>query len=214
MICIGIIDCGISNVASVQNALTFLGHRSTVLRDPAGIEECSHLLLPGDGSFPIAMRQLAAVGLDAAVRRAAYGGKPLLGVCLGMQLLADEGEEFERTAGLGLIRGRVRRISPGDPRLPVPQVGWNDVVFCRKSRLAGGNGGRQAYYFMQGFAVADADAAVVTASCDYGGPITAVIEQGNVFGVQFHPEKSQRAGLAILDAFARVRTAAPIGLAQ
>ena len=119
-----------------------------------------------------------------------------------MQLLAEQGEEFGTTEGLGLICGRVTRMAPVDPRLLVPQIGWNDVKFLRPARIAKGLDERTPFYFMQSYAFADPSASAVAGVCDYGGPVVAVIEQGHVFGVQFHPEKSQRAGLQILRNFA------------
>jgi glutamine amidotransferase len=122
-----------------------------------------------------------------------------------MQLMAEQGEEFELTRGLELTCGRVVRMAPNDPHLPIPQVGWNDVNFYRETRLSNGVGERAAFYFMQSYAFADPSASAVSGVCDYGGPVVAVIEQGNLFGVQFHPEKSQRAGLAILKNFAAIQ---------
>jgi glutamine amidotransferase len=202
---IGIIDCGISNVGSVQNAFEFLGIKTQLLHEPEDLKGCSHVVLPGDGSFPVGMLRLRERGLDQAVGEAVHRGIPLLGICLGMQLLAEEGEEFELTRGLGLTCGRIVRMSPADSKLPIPQVGWNDVAFYRETRLSAGIGDRAAFYFMQSYAYADPSASAVAGVCDYGGPVVAVIEQGHLFGVQFHPEKSQRVGLALLRNFAAVQ---------
>jgi imidazole glycerol-phosphate synthase subunit HisH len=204
MINIGVIDCGISNVGSVRNAFRFLGIKSEIVRTPEALKDCSHVVLPGDGSFPVGMARLREMGLHHAIAEAAHDGVPLLGICLGMQLMAEEGEEFGTTRGLGLTCGRVIRIRPSDPKLRVPQVGWNDVSFFRETRLAAGLGGNSCFYFMQSYAFSDPSASAVAGVCDYGGPVVAVIEQGNIYGVQFHPEKSQRAGLALLANFATV----------
>jgi glutamine amidotransferase len=204
MTCIGIVDCAISNVGSVRNAFQFLGFATRLLRVPDDLEVCSHVVLPGDGSFPTGMARLHETGLDTAIAKAAHGGRPILGICLGMQLLAEEGEEFGLNRGLGLTCGRVVRMQPSEASYPVPQIGWNDVLFYRETRLAAGLGERASFYFMQSYAYADPSASAVAGVCDYGGPVVAMIEQANIFGVQFHPEKSQKAGLQILGNFAAV----------
>ena len=204
MIRLGIVDCGISNVASVHNAFSFLGVESRLIREPKGLRDCSHVVLPGDGAFPDGMRRLSRSGLDEAIIAGVHGGKPLLGICLGMQLMAEEGDEFQLTRGLGLTAGRVTQIEPNDQAIPIPQVGWNEVSFLRVSPLTKGFAGRASFYFMHSFAFCDVNASVVAAICDYGGPVVSIIEQGLVFGVQFHPEKSQRAGLRLLKNFSEL----------
>jgi len=205
MTTVGVIDCGISNVGSVQNAFAFLGIETRLITAPADLGECSHVVLPGDGTFPVGMENLRARALDGAIQDAVRAGKPLLGICLGMQLLATCGEEFGTTAGLALTDGRVILLKPDDPRLPVPQIGWNDVTFRGRSRLAEGLGEGGCFYFMQSYGFEDPGVPAVVGTCDYGGPVVAVIEQDNVFGVQFHPEKSQQAGLRILANFSRIQ---------
>ena len=205
MTTVAIVDCGISNVGSVRNALNFLGLRSRLAHRPVDFAGCSHIILPGDGSFPVGIRLLRETGLDEAIHAAAHNGTPVLGICLGMQLMAETGDEFGVTPGLGLICGHVVRMVPVGDRLPVPQVGWNDVTFCRDSRLSHGLDERTPFYFMQSYAFADPSASAVSGLCNYGGPVVAMIEQGNIFGVQFHPEKSQRAGLAVLANFVGVQ---------
>jgi glutamine amidotransferase len=201
---VAVIDCGISNVGSVRNAFNHLDIPSYLASKPDDLGECSHIVLPGDGAFPVGMRMLREGRLDEAIVAASQRGIPLLGICLGMQLLAERGEEFGTTDGLGLTCGHVERMTPADQRLPVPQIGWNDVRFLRETRLARGLDERAPFYFMQSYAFADPSASAVAGVCDYGGPVVAFIEQGHLFGVQFHPEKSQRAGLAILKNFAAV----------
>jgi len=205
MTTIGVIDFGISNVGSVQNAFAFLGVETRLIAAPGDLGECSHVVLPGDGTFPVGMENLRARALDAAIQHAVRAGKPLLGICLGMQLLAAQGEEFGLMPGLGLTEGRVVLLKPDDPKLPVPQIGWNEVAFRGSSRLAEGMGERSCFYFMQSYGFEDPGAPAVVGTCDYGGPVVAVIEQDNVFGVQFHPEKSQQAGLRILANFSRIQ---------
>ncbi len=199
---VAVLDYGISNVGSVQNAFDFIGVKSKLVHKAQDIADCSHVVVPGDGSFPEGMACLKQTGLDEAVLRAAEDGKMILGICLGMQLFADHGEEFGVTRGLGLIPGRVVLMQPADAALTLPQVGWNDVTLRDHSRLGKELGGRAAFYFMQSFVFSDPAAPYVTAQCDYGGPHVSAVEKGNVMGVQFHPEKSQRAGLRMLKTFA------------
>jgi len=201
---IGVLDYGISNVGSVQNAFDFLGVASRLVAAPRELEDCSHVVVPGDGSFPEGMACLKNTGLAEAILRAAERGKMVLGICLGMQLFAEEGEEFGLTGGLGLIPGRVVAMRSADPALPLPQVGWNDVALRDHARLGTGLGGRATFYFMQSFVFSDPGAPHVTAHCDYGGPRVSAVEKDNVMGVQFHPEKSQRAGLRLLKSFAEL----------
>jgi len=201
---VAVIDCGISNVGSVRHAFEFLGIRSHLASTPEDLGGCSHIVLPGDGSFPVGMQMLREKGLDGAITAAFRRGTPILGICLGMQLFAEHGEEFELTQGLELTSGRVVRMRPADPTLHVPQIGWNDVAFYRETRLSHGLGEHAPFYFMQSYAFADPSASAVAGVCDYGGPVVAVIEQGHLFGVQFHPEKSQQAGLKILKNFAAI----------
>jgi imidazole glycerol-phosphate synthase subunit HisH len=201
---VGVLDYGISNVGSVQNAFDFIGVKSRLAHTAQDIADCSHLVVPGDGSFPEGMACLYQTGLDDAVLRAAEAGKMILGICLGMQLFADEGEEFGRTKGLGLIPGRVVLMKPNDPSLTLPQIGWNDVILRDHSRLRGGLGKRATFYFMQSFVFSDPSSPYVTAQCEYGGPHVSAVEKDNVLGVQFHPEKSQRSGIYMLKTFAEM----------
>jgi glutamine amidotransferase len=199
---VAVLDYGISNVGSVQNAFDFIGVKSRLVHSRREMTDCSHVVVPGDGSFPEGMACLKKTGLDEAVLRAAQDGKMILGICLGMQLFAQEGEEFGIEQGLGLVPGRVVLMQPKDPALTLPQVGWNDVTLREHSRLGHELGGRAAFYFMQSFVFSDPQAPYVTACCDYGGPHVSAVEKDNVMGVQFHPEKSQRAGLRMLKTFA------------
>jgi glutamine amidotransferase len=201
---VAVLDYGISNVGSVQNAFDFIGVKSKLVHKTQDLADCSHVVVPGDGSFPEGMACLQKTGLDEAVLRAAQDGKMILGICLGMQLFAEEGEEFGLTAGLGLIPGRVVLMQPQDAALTLPQVGWNDVILRDHSRLRPKLGGSAAFYFMQSFAFSDPEAPYVTAHCDYGGAHVSAVEKNNVIGVQFHPEKSQRAGLRLLKNFSEM----------
>ncbi len=198
---VGLIDCGTSNLTSARNAFEHLGFAVEATRDPEALSGFSHLVLPGVGSFVAGMANLAADGMDDAIRQAARAGKPLLGICLGMQLLAEAGEEFGDTAGLGLVPGRIGPLSPADDSLRLPHIGWNEVDPRGDSQLLAGLDLPTCFYFVHGFGFDDPAAAMVRGVCDYGGPVVAVIEQDNVCGVQFHPEKSQAAGLALLGNF-------------
>ena len=198
---IGVLDSGISNIRSVTNALAAIGvtHRQVVT--PADVAACSHLILPGDGTFHAGMECLGQSGLSDALLQAAEQGKYILGICLGMQLLAKGGAEFGVCPGLGLIPGHVTRLDPADPTYPVPQIGWNRVHFSEQARLTQGMGESGVYYFMHSYAYNDPNATYVSATFDYGGDVVAMIEHENIFGVQFHPEKSQQAGLNLLTRF-------------
>lgn len=205
MALVGIIDCGISNIRSVTNALNALNvdHRRVSAR--ADLDGCTHLILPGDGAFPAGMQGLAAVGLDEGLRQAAAQGKYILGICLGMQLLAKEGTEYGSLSGLDLIPGRVVQMTPADPALPVPQIGWNHVQFSKPSRITRDLGDHSTYYFMHSYSYEDVDADYVAATFEYAGKEVAIIENENVFGFQFHPEKSQSTGLKILSRFTELK---------
>ncbi len=195
---IGIIDYGMGNLSSVANALDHLEIPNRLLESPKQMVECDRVILPGVGAFGRAMENLTAGGWVDAVHGWAEEGKPLLGICLGMQLLVDESTEFGLTKGLGLISGRVDLMTPED--LVVPHMGWNSLsVLQPHPVLAGVNQGDDVY-FVHSFALKDnRDCWLATA--DYGGEVPAVIGKGNVVGTQFHPEKSLAPGLAILQAF-------------
>ncbi len=201
MAVVGVLDSGISNIRSVTNALAAIGvmHRQVVT--PADVTACSHLILPGDGTFHAGMECLRQSGLSEALQQAAKQGKYILGICLGMQLLAQDGAEFGKSPGLGLIPGHVTRLNPADPTYPIPQIGWNRVYFSRQARLTQGMGESGVYYFMHSYAYSEPKATYVSATFDYSGDVVAMIEHENIFGVQFHPEKSQQAGLKLLTRF-------------
>ncbi len=170
--------------------------------DPNMIGAAEAIVLPGVGAFPEAMRRLRALELDGVLRERAAAGVPLLGICLGMQLLFESSTEHEGAAGLGLLGGTVTRLEA--PGLKIPHIGWNLVTFERDSALTEGLGDAAAFYHVHSFACRPADEGDVVGRGEYGEPFASIVERGSVFGVQFHPEKSSRDGLALLANFARV----------
>lgn len=198
---IAIIDYGVGNLRSVEKAFAAAGAEAVVSSSEAVLRQAGALVLPGVGAFANCMTELAARGFDGLVRESVAQGKPLLGVCVGMQMLFDESEEFGNTAGLGLLRGRVRRF---DNDLVVPQVGWNQVRQRGSHPLLAGIGDSAFFYFVHSYFCEVDVQAVVIGETDYGAPYASVVAQGTVCGVQFHPEKSQAAGLRLLGNFARM----------
>lgn len=198
---IGIVDYGMGNLRSLRNALDYLGIDAELVTEPARIAELPRVIVPGVGAFGRAMENLNAHGFTAALRAHAAAGKPLLGICLGMQLLASRSAEFGAHEGLDLVPGAVVPIEPRDDR-PVPHVGWNTVIPKRSHPLLARVKRSVDYYFVHSFHFTTADAADVIATTDYGGDLSSVVGRGSVVGCQFHPEKSQAGGLALLEGFA------------
>jgi glutamine amidotransferase len=196
-----IVDYGMGNLRSVLNALEALGAQAQISSDPAALTAAERIVLPGVGAFGEAMHRLRERGLVEALTREVGQGKPILGLCLGMQLLAERGLEHGEHAGLGWIAGEVRRLEPPDPALRVPHIGWNEVTTRPPSRLLAGIPDGSTFYFVHSYHLLPRDQTCVTGTCDYGGPLVAVVEQGHVMGTQFHPEKSQKAGLQLLRNF-------------
>ena len=197
---IHVVDYSMGNLRSVANALEAVGASVRISADPEELERADAIVLPGVGAFADGMRNLRERGfvepLNHEVRKRR---KPLLGLCLGMQLLATRGSEHGDAEGLDLIPATVVRIETNDVR--VPHVGWNDVHFTRTDGLYNGLGAAQDFYFAHSYVVLPEDPSVISGICSYGEDVVASIERENVCGTQFHPEKSQKAGLAVLRNF-------------
>ena len=201
---IAIVDYGMGNRRSVEKALEHVGADPRLTADHATIRAADGIVVPGVGAFPEAMRRFRAAGLDELIAERAQAGVPMLGLCLGMQLLFDASDEHEGAAGLGLLPGRVRALNA--PR--VPHIGWNLVTFERASPLTEGLGEAAAFYHVHSLAPEPAAQDDVVGRGEYGERFVSIVERDNVMGVQFHPEKSSRDGLALLRNFTRVGVAA------
>lgn len=195
---IAVIDYGAGNLSSVEKALKFIGCDAGVTSDPLFIERAEGVVLPGVGAFTDAIESLNRTGLGDVVKKAAYSGKPLLGVCLGLQLMFECSEESSgKSEGLGLFKGRVRRF-PSDLGLKVPHMGWNSLAYNEKSYLFKGFDGIEYLYFVHSYYAKAQDRSISAAKCSYGIDFDAAIESGNISATQFHPEKSGSTGLRIL----------------
>lgn len=206
---IAIVDVGTGNLRSVEKAFQRLGRPAQRTRALADLEAATHLVLPGVGAFGDFMAALRAHDLEAPLRARVQAGAPLLGICVGMQALYRESEEFGRHAGLGLLAGRVARFPAG--ALVVPHSGWNLVRATRADPLLPARA-PEWFYFVHAYRVVEDDPADALGRCEYGGEFTAACRRGSCWGVQFHPEKSQAAGLALLERFASLP--APTGASR
>jgi glutamine amidotransferase len=203
---VALVDYGMGNRRSVEKALEHVGAGVARTAERDEIAAAAAIVLPGVGAFPEAMRRLRALGLVELLRDRAAAGVPLLGICLGMQLLFDSSTEHEGAAGLGLLPGTVTRLDA--PGLKVPHIGWNTVTFERPSALTEGLGAAAAFYHVHTYACRPEEEADVVGRGEYGERFVSIVERGNVMGVQFHPEKSSLDGLALLRNFAGVRVVA------
>ena len=199
---IAIADYGMGNRRSVEKALAHVGAESVITTD---VRHASAIVLPGVGAFPEAMRRLQELGLDALIKDRAARGVPIIGLCLGMQLLFEGSEEFSSVPGLGLLSGWVRPLR-AEGRLKIPHIGWHEVAFERETAITPVEG-RAAYYHVHSFAPERSEDTVAVG--DYGGEFVSVAARGNVFGCQFHPEKSSHAGLALLRSFTELCARVP-----
>jgi len=207
---IAIVDYGMGNKRSVEKALEHVGAQPRITADHGELRTAEALILPGVGAFPEAMRRLRAAGLDEVVRERAGAGVPVLGICLGMQLLFERSSEHEGERGLGLLAGECTALRA--PKLP--HIGWNEVTFTRESPLVEGLGAAAAFYHVHSFVCRPADDGDIVGRGDYGEPFASIVERGHVMGAQFHPEKSSRDGLALLRNFARLKIGIPAPHAQ
>jgi glutamine amidotransferase len=199
---IAIVDYGMGNRRSVEKAFEKVGARPLLTADRDELRAADGLVVPGVGAFPEAMRRLRALGLDVLVRERAEAGVPVIGLCLGMQLLFESSAEHEGETGIGLLPGRVERL---DTRgLKLPHIGWNSVSWTRASPLTEGLPDPAAFYHVHSFAPAPSDEDVVLGRGEYGAPFVSFVERGRVFGAQCHPEKSSTHGLRLLGNFVGV----------
>ncbi len=218
---IALIDYGISNLRSVQKAFEHLKTEVTLVDTPDRLAQAERLILPGVGAFPAGMKGLQERGLIEPIKLAAHDGKPLIGICLGMQLLFESSEELGETTGLGLLPGRVTKIQAGvrpqeaasavdtptearrNPPSPlkIPHMGWNQLDLVSDHPLVRDLVSGSYAYFVHSYAVYPDQHEIVLATTDYGGPLASIVGRGNVCGLQFHPEKSQAVGLQLLSNF-------------
>jgi len=196
---IAIINYGVGNLRSVEKAFEAVGKPALVTGDAGAIREADRLVLPGVGAFGECARRLRESGLDNLVLEAAEQDKPVLGLCVGLQLMFDEGLEFGTHKGLGLMRGRVVRFAETGPR--VPQIGWNQIENVKSHPLLEGLENRMYFYFVHSYRIETDDEEIVMAETEYGVRYPSICARGSVCGVQFHPEKSQDAGLRLLANF-------------
>jgi imidazole glycerol-phosphate synthase subunit HisH len=203
---IAILDYGMGNLRSVEKALERVGAAATITADHGEVRECDGVVLPGVGAFPRAMERVRATGLDDLVAERRDAGVPILGICLGLQLLFERSEELGGAEGLGLLPGSVTELKA--PGRKVPHIGWSPMSWRKESRIAQGIPEGTPFYFVHSFAPRPPDEDVL-GTAEYGERFACAAERDNVFGVQFHPEKSSAAGLRLLENFAGVCAPAP-----
>ena len=203
---IAIIDYDAGNIKSVEKALNFLGEEVKITRDREVILSADGVILPGVGAFGDAMEKLHQYGLVEVIREVTDRQIPFLGICLGLQLMFESSEETPGVEGLHLMDGRIRRI-PAAPGLKIPHIGWNDLTFPNEGRLFRGVEEHSYVYFVHSYYLEAADPSIVAATTEYGTLIHASVEKGNIFACQFHPEKSSRVGLKILQNFVEITRA-------
>lgn len=200
---IAIIDYDAGNLKSVEKALLSLGQEAVVTRDREELLSADKVILPGVGNFGDAMRKLNSYGLEPVIREIIKRRIPFLGICLGLQLLFEESEEAPGVPGLGILKGKILRIPEG-AGLKIPHIGWNSLKLENQGRLFEGLGDEPYVYFVHSYYLKAEDEAIVKAVTEYGTRIHASVEQDNVFACQFHPEKSSRTGLRILENFSKL----------
>ena len=202
---IAIIDYGVGNLFSLRSSFAAIGQEAAVTNEIGEIRRADRLILPGVGAFQDAAEKLRASGMDRAVKEEAAGGKPLLGVCLGMQMLFERSFEYGVHEGLGLLKGEIRPIAERIPAgLKIPQMGWNSLHILKDSPLLKYTREGEYVYFVHSYSAVDCGNSLLAVT-DYGAELTACVGKGNVFGCQFHPEKSGEVGLRMLKAFCEIR---------
>lgn len=203
---LGIINYHMGNIASVQNALNYLHIPNRVVDNPCDIKSCDRVILPGVGAFGEAMEEITKSGFKDELQEFTLARqRPILGICLGMQLLLESSVEHGNFSGLGFVNGSVKSLGDEIKDLPIPHVGWNEVTSAADSRLMSGiDVGDRNFYFVHNYYCCLAIRSTVTGRVLYGFEFDVMFEEGNIFGVQFHPEKSQRSGLALLQNFGRL----------
>ena len=198
---VAIVDYGVGNLFSLKSSFAAIGQDAEVTSDAAVIRNADRVILPGVGAFADAARKLRESGLDETVRETAASGKPLMGICLGMQLLFERSFEYGEHKGLGLLKGEIRPIAERIPEgLKIPQMGWNALKIVRQSPLLKYTKAGEYVYFVHSYSAVDCEDSLLAVT-EYGADLTACVGKGNVFGCQFHPEKSGEVGLRILKAF-------------
>lgn len=201
---IGIVDYGVGNLFSLQSSFKMIGQEAVVTGDEKVLAQADRIILPGVGAFEDAARKLKESGMEQAVRNEAAKGKPLMGICLGMQLLFDKSYEYGEHKGLGLIKGVVKDLKEDIPSdLKVPHIGWNSLSFRKDTPLFKYINDGDFVYFVHSFYASECEESIL-ATCEYGTEVTAAVCEGNVYGCQFHPEKSGSVGLNILRAFCEI----------
>ena len=202
---VAIVDYGVGNLFSLKSSFAAIGVEVVITADPEVLKNADRVVLPGVGAFEDAAKKLRDSGLDKVLIELANNGKPLLGICLGMQLLFEKSYEYGEHKGLGLIKGSVkpiREVIPSD--LKIPHIGWNPLIFKKETPMFSYINDGDCVYFVHSFYAADCEDSVVSVS-EYGALLTAAVQNKNVFGCQFHPEKSGRVGLNILKAFSKIK---------
>lgn len=207
---IAVIDYGVGNLYSVAKALDFVGGEVKLTNDAADLKRAEKLVLPGVGAFGDCMRNLTATGLIPTILEQVVTHKPLLGICVGLQILFEGSEESPEIRGLGVFKGQVKKIRAGG--LKIPHMGWNSIKIGRKNnlvkfgapKLLNGLTGGNYFYFVHSYHAVPANENLVTATTDYGGEVTAAVELGSIFATQFHPEKSGDVGLQVLENFVQI----------
>lgn len=204
---IAIIDYGVGNLYSLAHSLAYIGHESCITREEKQILSADQLILPGVGAFGDAAQRLRETGMDRLILKMASTGTPLMGICLGMQLLFEKSHEYGEHQGLGLLPGEIcplRDVLPAEYK--VPHIGWNELQFCRESPLTRGIREGDSVYYVHSYYAKTQEENLIAVS-EYGIRVPGLVQKGNIFGAQFHPEKSGRVGLSILRAFGEVHKA-------